>query len=221
VRIVIAEDNGFFREALVTLLGAVGVEVLASVDNGADLLTAATADPPDIAIIDLRMPPTHTDEGLTAALELKQRLPDIGVLVLTAHNQADHAADLFRNAPRGVGYLIKDHVTDVDMLRDALARLRRGEVVIDPDVVGQLVGAREASQELSALSDRERRVLELMAEGRTNAGIGRILHLSDRTVEDHVRSIFLKLGLAEVDSSADGGNKRVMAVLVWLRARNP
>lgn len=219
MRVAVAEDSGIFRQALVTLLTTVGIEVVASAGSGEELLARIAGDPPDVVIVDLHMPPTFTSEGVVAARRLLERHPGIGVLVLSAFNETPQAMELFRDQPRGVGYLLKDHVTDVDSLRSALERVMRGEVVIDPDVVSRLVEARHREAELSRLSGREREVLALMAEGHSNAGIGRRLHLSARTVEDHVRAIFTKLKIAS-SGGAPGpqdSNKRVLAVLTWLR----
>jgi DNA-binding NarL/FixJ family response regulator len=216
----VAEDSGIFRQALVTLLTTVGIEVVASAGSGEELLARVAGDPPDVAIVDLHMPPTFSNEGVVAARRLLERHPGLGVLVLSAYNETPQAMELFRDQPRGVGYLLKDHVTDVDNLRSALERVMRGEVVIDPDVVSRLVEARHREQELSRLSGREREVLALMAEGHSNAGIGKRLHLSARTVEDHVRAIFTKLKIASAGGppGPQDSNKRVLAVLTWLRA---
>lgn len=223
MRVAVAEDSGIFRQALVTLLTTVGIEVTVSAGSGEELLARVAEDPPDVAIVDLHMPPTHTNEGVVAARELMRRHPGIGVLVLSAFNETPQAMELFRDQPRRVGYLLKDHVTDVDNLRGALERVMRGEVVIDPDVVSRLVEARHRERELSRLSGREREVLGLMAEGHSNAGIGKRLHLSARTVEDHVRAIFTKLGINDSRESERRGqdNKRVLAVLAWLRSTGP
>lgn len=220
MRVAVAEDSGIFRQALVTLLTTVGIEVVASAGSGEELLARVAGDPPDVAIVDLHMPPTYSDEGVVAARRLLERHPGLGVLVLSAFNETPQAMELFRDQPRGVGYLLKDHVTDVDNLRSALERVMSGEVVIDPDVVSRLVEARHREQELSRLSGREREVLSLMAEGHSNAGIGRRLHLSARTVEDHVRAIFTKLKIASTGGppGPQDTNKRVLAVLTWLRA---
>ncbi|RAY13671.1 DNA-binding response regulator [Actinomadura craniellae] len=220
MRIAVAEDSGIFRQALVTLLTTVGIEVVVSASSGEELIARIADDPPDVAIIDLHMPPTYTNEGVTAARHLMQRHPGIGVLVLSAYNETPQAMELFRGQPRGVGYLLKDHVTDVSTLRAALERVRGGEVVIDPDVVNRLVDARHREDELARLSDREREVLSLMAEGYSNAGIGKRLYLSSRTVEDHVRAIFTKLKITSVGGppGPQDSNKRVLAVLSWLRA---
>ncbi|TDD70299.1 response regulator transcription factor [Actinomadura darangshiensis] len=220
MRVAVAEDSGIFRQALVTLLTTVGIEVVVSAGSGEELLALIAEDPPDVAIVDLHMPPTFTNEGVVAARRLLARHPGLGVLVLSAFNETPQAMELFRDQPRGVGYLLKDHVTDVDNLRSALERVRSGEVVIDPDVVTRLVEARHREQELARLSGREREVLELMAEGHSNAGIGKRLHLSARTVEDHVRAIFTKLKITSPGGppGPQDSNKRVLAVLTWLRA---
>ncbi|MFD0689333.1 response regulator transcription factor [Actinomadura fibrosa] len=220
MRVAVAEDSGIFRQALVTLLTTVGIDVVASAASGDELLARVAGDPPDVAIVDLHMPPTYTNEGVLAARRLIERHGGLGVLVLSAYNETPQAMELFRDQPRGVGYLLKDHVTDVDNLRSALERVMRGEVVIDPDVVSRLVEARHREHELSRLSEREREVLALMAEGHSNAGIGKRLHLSARTVEDHVRAIFTKLGITSTGgpSGPQDSNKRVLAVLTWLRA---
>ncbi|TDD93060.1 response regulator transcription factor [Actinomadura rubrisoli] len=220
MRVAVAEDSGIFRQALVTLLTTVGIEVVVSAASGEELLARVADDPPDVAILDLHMPPTYTNEGVVAARRLLRLHGGLGVLVLSAFNETPQAMELFRDQPRGVGYLLKDHVTDVDNLRSALERVMRGEVVIDPDVVSRLVEARHHEQELARLSDREREVLALMAEGHSNAGIGKRLHLSARTVEDHVRAIFTKLGITSSSgpSGPQDSNKRVLAVLTWLRA---
>jgi DNA-binding NarL/FixJ family response regulator len=220
MRVAVAEDSGIFRQALVTLLTTVGIEVVASAGSGEELVARVAGDPPDVAIVDLHMPPTYSNEGVVAARRLLERHPGLGVLVLSAFNETPQAMELFRDQPRGVGYLLKDHVTDVDNLRSALERVMRGEVVIDPDVVSRLVEARHREQELSRLSGREREVLALMAEGHSNAGIGKRLHLSARTVEDHVRAIFTTLKIASTGGppGPQDSNKRVLAVLTWLRA---
>jgi DNA-binding NarL/FixJ family response regulator len=223
MRIAVAEDSGIFRQALVTLLTTVGLEVVVSAGSGAELLARISDDPPDVAILDLHMPPTYTDEGVVAARHLLREHPDIGVLVLSAYNETPQAMKLFQGEARGVGYLLKDHVTDVATLRSALERVGSGEVVIDPEVVSRLVAARDRRDELTVLSRRERDVLALMAEGHSNAGIGRRLHLSPRTVEDHIRAIFQKLDIGATVARLDpqDGNKRVLAVLRWLRAVEP
>ncbi|MBO2461054.1 response regulator transcription factor [Actinomadura violacea] len=220
MRVAVAEDSGIFRQALVTLLTTAGIEVTVAAGSGEELLALVAEDPPDVAIVDLHMPPTHTNEGVVAGRALLARHPGIGVLVLSAYNETPQAMELFRDQPRRVGYLLKDHVTDVESLCGALERVRRGEVVIDPDVVSRLVEARHRERELSRLSGREREVLELMAEGHSNAGIGKRLHLSARTVEDHVRAIFTKLKITSSGGppGPQDSNKRVLAVLTWLRA---
>ncbi|HEY8479508.1 MAG TPA: response regulator transcription factor [Spirillospora sp.] len=220
MRVAVAEDSGIFRQALVTLLTAVGIEVVVSAGSGDELLTRIADDPPDVAIVDLHMPPTFTNEGVVAARRILEHHPRTAVLVLSAYNETPQAMELFRDQPRGVGYLLKDHVSDVESLRSALERVMHGEVVIDPDVVSRLVEARHREHELAQLTEREREVLALMAEGHSNAGIGKRLHLSARTVEDHVRAIFTKLKITSSNgaSGPQDSNKRVLAVLTWLRA---
>lgn len=223
MRVAIAEDSGIVRQGLVALLGNVGVEVTLAVATGKELVVRIADKPPDIVIIDLRMPPTHTDEGVTTARQIRQAHPEIGILVLSSYNETPQALRLFEDNSHSIGYLLKDHVTDVAALRDALDRVCHGEVVIDPDVVRRLVTLRQENQALSALSDREREVLSLMAEGHTNASIAQRLYLSARTVEDHVREIFRKLKIGGVEDAQRPGeaNKRVLAVLAWLRATRP
>jgi len=222
MRVAVAEDSGIFRQALVTLLTTVGVDVVLSAASGDELLARIPGNLPDVVILDLHMPPTYTNEGMVVARHLLEHNPEIGVLVLSAHNETPQAMELFRdqsNQSRGVGYLLKDHVTDVNTLCHALERVRKGDIVIDPDVVSRLVDARHRADELSRLTEREREVLSLMAEGQSNAGIGKALLLSSRTVEDHVRAIFTKLKITSMGGPAP--NKRVLAVLTWLRAVEP
>ena len=223
MRVAIAEDSGIFRQALVTLLTTAGMDVIASAQSGDELITRISTDPPDVVMLDLHMPPTYTNEGVLAARHIKQTHPGVGVLVLSAFNETPQAMALFGDRAGGLGYLLKDHVTDVENLRMALERVCRGETVIDPLVVARLVDSRQRSNDLSALSDREKDVLALMAEGHSNVGIGRRLNLSHRTVEDHVRAIFTKLRINETRESERRGeeNKRVLAVLAWLRSAQP
>lgn len=222
MRVAIAEDSGIFRQALVTLLRAVDVDVVGAFATGEELLgfVEERAHDLDSVIIDLHMPPTFTDEGAVAARRIRRLHPRLGVLILSAYNETPQAVALFEKSHGGVGYLLKDNVTDVATLRECLRRLNAGEVVIDPMVVTRLVSARHTSDDISVLSVRERDVLSLMAQGYSNAGIAHRLSLSPRTAEDHVRAIFLKLdlgpektGLPEFDV-----NKRVLAILTWLRA---
>jgi DNA-binding NarL/FixJ family response regulator len=223
MRVAIAEDSGIFRQALVTLLATAGMDVIASAPSGEELITRISSDPPDVVLLDLHMPPTYTNEGVLAARHIKQIHPGVGVLVLSAYNETPQAMALFGDRAQGLGYLLKDHVTDVDNLRTALERVRRGETVIDPLVVARLVDSRQRSNDLQVLSDREKDVLSLMAEGHSNIGIGRRLNLSHRTVEDHVRAIFTKLRINDTRERERRGedNKRVLAVLAWLRSAQP
>jgi DNA-binding NarL/FixJ family response regulator len=214
MRVVIAEDAALFRAGLVRLLQDRGHQVCAAVADGDALLAAATQHRPDVAVVDIRMPPTHTDEGLRAALELRRRQPETGVLVLSQYIETRYAARLLEGNASGVGYLLKDRVADVAEFADALARVAAGGTALDPEVVGQLLGAGRHAHGLAALTPREREVLSLMAEGRSNAGIAATLVISAGVVEKHVASIFGKLGLPP----AEGDNRRVLAVLRFLES---
>jgi DNA-binding NarL/FixJ family response regulator len=212
MRVVIAEDAALFREGLVRLLQDRGHQVCAAVADGDALLAAAIQHRPDVAVVDIRMPPTHTDEGLRAALELRRHHPQTGVLVLSQYIETRYAARLLEGNASGVGYLLKDRVADVAEFADALARVAAGGTALDPEVVSQLLGAGRNAHGLTALTPREREVLSLMAEGRSNAGIAATLVISAGVVEKHVASIFSKLGLPP----AEGDNRRVLAVLRFL-----
>jgi DNA-binding NarL/FixJ family response regulator len=214
VRVVIAEDAALFREGLVRLLEDRGHEVCAAVSDGDELLAAAARHRPDVAVVDIRMPPTHTDEGLRAALELRHRLPGTGVLVFSQYIETRYAARLLEGNAAGVGYLLKDRVADVAEFADALARVAAGGTALDPEVVSQLLGAGRHSHGLAALTPREREVLSLMAEGRSNAGIAGALVITPGVVEKHVAAIFGKLGLPPDEED----NRRVLAVLRYLGA---
>ena len=214
MRVVIAEDAALFREGLVRLLEDRGHQVCAAVADGDALLDAVTRHRPDVAVVDIRMPPTHTDEGLRAALELRRRHPETGVLVLSQYIETRYAARLLEGNASGVGYLLKDRVADVAEFADALSRVAAGGTALDPEVVSQLLGAGRHARGLAALTPREREVLSLMAEGRSNAGIAATLVISAGVVEKHVASIFGKLGLPP----AEGDNRRVLAVLRLLRS---
>jgi DNA-binding NarL/FixJ family response regulator len=212
MRVVIAEDAALFREGLVRLLQDRGHQVCAAVADAEGLLAAATQHRPDVAVVDVRMPPTQTDEGLRAALELRRRHPGTGVLVLSQYIETRYAARLLQGNASGVGYLLKDRVADVAEFADALARVAAGGTALDPEVVSQLLGAGRHAHGVAALTPREREVLSLMAEGRSNAGIAATLVVSAGVVEKHVASIFGKLGLPP----AEGDNRRVLAVLRFL-----
>jgi DNA-binding NarL/FixJ family response regulator len=214
VRVVIAEDSVLMREGLARVLADAGFEVVAQVDNADALHHAVKLDAPDVAIVDVRLPPTQTDEGARAAKEIKAKHPELGVLVLSQVVEARHALELFSQQPAGFGYLLKDRVLDVDEFLESVRRVARGGTAVDPEVVAQLVGRRREHDPLEELSPREREVLELMAEGRSNKAICAKLFLSPKTVETHVNSIFTKLGLMP----APDDHRRVLAVLTFLRA---
>jgi DNA-binding NarL/FixJ family response regulator len=213
VRVIVADDAALFRVGVARLLADAGIEVVAEVGDAPALLGAVAAHRPDAVIVDIRMPPTHTTEGLDAARTLAQRHPDVGVLVLSAHLEPHFALSIIDADSGGTGYLLKERVGDVDELTDALRRVVAGGVVVDPAVVAQLVGRRRVRNPLDALSDRERDVLAEMAQGRSNHGVGERLHLSEKTVEAYARSAFTKLGLV----AGPDDNRRVLAVLAYLR----
>lgn len=211
MRVVLAEDSVLLREGLVRLLEEAGAPVVAAVGDGDALVAAVDEHRPDVAVVDVRMPPTHTDEGLRAALELRRRVPGTAVLVLSQYVEESYAADLLADGAGGVGYLLKDRVARLADLADALERVVEGGTVLDPEVVSAIF-ARRRRDPLAALSPREREVLGQMAEGRTNTAIGRALVVGQGAVEKHIGSIFTKLGLPP--SSDD--HRRVLAVLHWL-----
>ena len=213
MRIVIADDSVLLREGVSRLLVEAGFEVVGQAGDADELLLEVQAKKPDVAIVDIRMPPTHTDEGLQAARELRARYPSLGVLVLSQYVRPSYAFELLEDDPRGVGYLLKDRVSNLQELSDAVTRVGEGGSVLDPSVVSQLVGRRRQGHDpVDDLSEREREVLALMAEGRTNRGIADRLFITERTVEKHVTSIFGKLALpAGVES-----HRRVLAVLAYL-----
>ncbi|GAA4606281.1 response regulator transcription factor [Actinoallomurus liliacearum] len=212
MRIVIADDAVILREGLAQLLAVRGHEVVAGVGDAMALREAVAEHRPDVAVIDVRMPPTHTDEGLRAAIDLRRDHPRTGILLFSQYVETRFAADLLARSPGGVGYLLKERVADLDDFVDALRRVAAGGTALDPEVVAQLLGARH--QGVGALTPREREVLALMAEGRANAAIAKTLVVSDRAVEKHIANIFTKLGLAP---SGDD-HRRVLAVLHYLRS---
>jgi len=214
VRVVVAEDSTLFREGLVRVLAEAEVEVVAEARNAHELRTFVERERPDVAIIDVRMPPTQTDEGTRTAKELKAELPELGVLILSQVVETKHALDLFSEWPEGFGYLLKDRVLAIDDFLDAVRRVAAGGTAIDPEVVGQLMGRRRERHPLEELTAREREVLALMAEGLSNRGICDRLFLSPKTVETHINSIFTKLRL----SPAPDDHRRVLAVLAFLRS---
>ena len=214
MRVVIAEDNALLREGLVLLLTSSGHEVVAVVGTGPEILPAVLEQRPDVAVLDVRMPPGFRDEGLRAALEARERIPGLPVLVLSQYVEESYALELLDGGAEGVGYLLKDRVAEVDGFIDAVRRVNEGGSALDPEVVAQLLGRRRSTDPLDQLTPREREVLEQMAEGRTNQAIAARLVVSERAIEKHVTSIFSKLGL----SAADDGHRRVLAVLQYLGA---
>jgi DNA-binding NarL/FixJ family response regulator len=214
VRVVIADDSVLLREGLARVLTEGGFEVVAQAGDADDLRRAVGLHKPDIAIIDVRMPPTHTDEGARAAVEIRERNPEIAVLVLSQVIEAAHALRLFSERPEGFGYLLKDRVLEIDDFLEAVRRVARGGTAIDPHVIAQLVGRRREDGPLEELTPREREVLDLMAQGLSNRGICEKLVISPKTVETHVNSIFGKLGLMP----APDEHRRVLAVLAYLRS---
>jgi DNA-binding NarL/FixJ family response regulator len=213
VRVVIADDSVLLREGLVRVVAEGGFDVVDHVGNADELLAVVRRDEPDVAIVDVRMPPTYTDEGARAAREIRERHPDVGVLVLSQVVEPTHALALFTDNAEGFGYLLKDRVVEIDEFLDAIRRVARGGTAIDPEVIAELVGRRRDDGPIGELTPREREVLGLMAEGRSNQAISQKLFLSTRTIETHVNSIFLKLGLLP----APDDHRRVLAVLAFLR----
>jgi DNA-binding NarL/FixJ family response regulator len=212
VRVVIADDAPLIREGVAGLLAENGVDVVAKVGDGDALLASVRELRPDVALVDIRMPPTHTDEGLRAAREIRARHPGTAVLVLSQHLVPDYALKLLEGKPAGVGYLLKERVGRVEQLLDALERVAAGECVVDRAVVDDLLARRRRVDPLEQLTPREREIIALMAEGRSNQGICRALWLSPKTVETHIRGAFAKLGIRE----APEDNRRVLAVLAYL-----
>ena len=214
MRVVIAEDSVLLREGLARLLDEAGFDVVEAVPDGEQLLRAVAEHTPDVVVADVRMPPTHTDEGLRAALVIRKRWPGVAVLVLSQYVEERYATDLLAGDTRGVGYLLKDRVADVDEFVAALRRVGDGGAALDPEVVSQLL-LRGRRRPLDALTPREQEVLRLMAEGRSNGAIAAALVVTDGAVEKHVSSIFTKLGLAPADTD----HRRVLAVLSYLDGR--
>lgn len=214
MRVVIADDEMLLREGLARLLADAGVDVVGKATDAAELLRTVRLTTPDVAIVDIRMPPTHTDEGLVAAAEIRASHPGVGVLVLSHHLESIYAMRLLADHPERVGYLLKARVSDIAVLADALRRIAEGECVLDPTIVARLVNRPRERGPLSELTDREREVLELIAEGLSNQAIGERLFLSPKTIETHIRQIFMKLGLTEAPDS----HRRVLAVLAFLRS---
>ena len=214
MRVVLAEDSVLLREGLVRLLEEAGHEVVAAVGDAPSLLAAVASHRPRVAVVDVRMPPTFTDDGLRAAVQARREQPELAVLVLSQYVEEAYAHDLLADGRGGVGYLLKDRVQDLDALSDALATVAGGGSVLDPEVVAQLLVRRRAADPVDTLTPREREVLGLMAEGRSNGAIAERLVVTDGAVEKHVSSIFSKLGLLP----SEGDHRRVLAVLAYLRA---
>jgi DNA-binding NarL/FixJ family response regulator len=217
VRVIVADDSVLLREGVTRLLEDAGFEVVGQAADREELMRKTKAHKPDIAIIDIRMPPTHTDEGLQAAREIREQMPGTGVLVLSAYLEEEYALELLGEDAAGVGYLLKDRVSDGDRFAEAVRRVAEGGSALDPEVVSQMLGRRRAEDPLEELTPREREVLALMAEGRSNQAIADALVISERAVEKHVTSIFAKLKLPQ----AAEDHRRVLAVLAFLGTASP
>jgi DNA-binding NarL/FixJ family response regulator len=213
-RLVIAEDDVLLRAGLVSLLERSGFEVCGQAGDASELMSLVRRHEPDLVVVDIRMPPSHTTEGLEAARAIRQEMPAVGILVLSAHVDVEHAMELLVSGER-IGYLLKSRVTDVDEFVGALNRIARGGSIVDPGLVRELVDARRANDPLAVLTEREREVLGLMAEGRSNTGIAKRLWVTEGTVEKHVRSILSKLNLYEEEDD----HRRVLAVVTFLENR--
>jgi DNA-binding NarL/FixJ family response regulator len=214
LRVVLAEDSVLLREGVARILDDAGFEVVGQAGNADELMLKVRSYSPDVAIVDIRMPPSHTDEGLRAAQEIREKHPDVGVLVLSQYVEPAYAMELLAESAEGVGYLLKDRVSDVREFADAVRRVGEGGSALDPTIVSQLVGRRRRDDPIDQLTPREREVLGLMAEGRSNSGIAEQLVVTERAVEKHVTSIFSKLHLP----AASEDHRRVLAVLAYLRA---
>jgi DNA-binding NarL/FixJ family response regulator len=212
VRVVIAEDLFLLRDGLTRMLQAHGLQIAAAVDNGPDLLAAVTEHEPDVAIVDVRLPPSFTDEGLRAALAARRERPGLPVLVLSQYVEQLYARELLAGGTGGIGYLLKDRVFDSAQFVDAVRRVAAGGTAMDPEVIARLMVSNSGDDALAALSPREREVLSLMAEGRSNAAIAQRLVITERAIAKHTASIFLRLGL----QVSDDDNRRVLAVLAYL-----
>lgn len=214
LRVVVADDSVLLRDGIVRLLTDSGIEVAAAVGDADSLLDAVVEHDPDLCLVDVRMPPTHTDEGLRAALEIRRRFPHIAVLVLSQYVEERYAGELLQGDVAGVGYLLKDRVIDIDDFLASLRRVAAGGSAVDAEVVSQILSRSRRVDELDRLTPREREVLTLMAEGLSNAGIAERLVVSHGAVEKHISNVFMKLGL----DVGDGAHRRVLAVLTYLRA---
>ena len=213
MRVVLADDSVLLRRGTARLLEDAGFEVVAEAGDAEDLLRKVRAHKPDVAVVDIRMPPTHVDEGLQAAKVIRQELPEIGVLMLSQYVEEHYVTKLLEHGAEGVGYLLKDRVAEVERFTDAIRQVGAGGSVLDPEVVAHMLGRRTKDQPIDDLTDREREVLGLMAEGKTNRAIAETMYVSERAVERHVTSIFGKLGLPATDQD----HRRVLAVLAYLR----
>jgi DNA-binding NarL/FixJ family response regulator len=214
VRVVLGEDLTLLRDGLIRLLTAYGMDVVAAVDNAPELVRALVTHRPDVAVVDVRLPPSFTDEGLKAAIEARAQVPGLPVLVLSQHVEPLYAKELLSATAGGVGYLLKDRVSDVRRFIEAVRTVANGGTAMDPEVVSQLLARHARNEPLSCLTPREREVLALMAEGRTNAAIAARLVVTDKAVSKHISNIFTKLDLYP----AEDGNRRVLAVLAYLNA---
>jgi serine/threonine-protein kinase len=214
VRVVIADDAMITREGIARLLEEAGVEVAGQAEEASALLHRVGAERPDVAIVDIKMPPTHTDEGIVAAQKIRAEFPDVGVLVLSSYVEPSYALRLLAEHPTKTGYLLKERVFDVAVLIDALRRIGEGETVVDPTIVARLLARRRLDNPLEKLTKREREVLELVAEGRSNRAIAQALFVTESTVEAHVKQIFTKLAL----DTGPESHRRVLAVLAFLRS---
>jgi DNA-binding NarL/FixJ family response regulator len=214
---VVADDSVLLREGVVRVLEDAGLEVVAQAGDADDLLRKVRAHKPDVAVVDVRMPPTNTDDGLRAAQEIRCELPDVAVLVLSQYVEESYAMELLEDSAEGVGYLLKDRVSEIDRFTESVQRVAEGGSALDPEVVSQLLGRARESDPLAGLTPREREVLGLMAEGRTNVAIAEQLVVTERAVEKHVTSIFGKLGL----EAGPADHRRIMAVLTFLDRQEP
>lgn len=214
MRVVLGEDLTLLRDGLIRLLGAYDMEVVEAVESGPELLDALVRHRPDVAVVDVRLPPTFTDEGLRAAIEARKQVPGLPVLVLSQHVEQLYARELTAHGTEGLGYLLKDRVSDVTRFIEAVRTVAEGGTVIDPEVVAQLMARHARDEVLGRLTTREREVLGLMAEGRTNAGIAARLVVTEKAISKHINNIFIKLNLYP----AEDDNRRVLAVLAYLNA---
>lgn len=214
MRLILADDSVLIREGLASVLRDAKFDIVAQAGDAEQLMRAVDRDQPDVCVVDIRMPPTHTTEGLVAALDIRTRFPKVGVLVLSQHVETHYAMQLLADNASGVGYLLKDRLADIHEVIDAIRHVAAGRSVIDPTVVSTLIGRRREADPMDELTERERAVLALMAEGRSNRAIGERLFLSPKTVEAHISNIFSKLGIEDTPDD----NRRILSVLAYLRA---